>query len=162
MMQLLDHFSELTIYPENAKKLRELVLQLAVQGKLTASWRTRHPELVSGSNSAETLLEKIKTEKNRLIRDGKIRKEQPLLPIKEDEIPYELPVGWVWCRLGEYIHNLGQKQPDETFTYIDVGSINKEKGKISDELSILKPNEAPSRARKIIKSGCVIYSTVRP
>ncbi|MDZ7605396.1 MAG: hypothetical protein U5K79_07350 [Cyclobacteriaceae bacterium] len=73
-MHLLDHFSELTVYPENAKKLRELVLQLAVQGKLTATWRTRHPDLISGSNSATALLEKIKAEKAQLIQEGKIKK----------------------------------------------------------------------------------------
>ena len=98
-MQLLDYFSELTIYPENAKKLRELVLQLAVQGKLTASWRASHPELVSGSNSAEALLAKINAEKAQLIQEGKIKKEKPLPPIIDDEIPYELPESWVWCRL---------------------------------------------------------------
>ncbi len=100
-MLLLDHFHELTKYPSNAARLKDYILQLAITGKLTESWRKVHPELITGENSAEELFKKIKTEKEKLVREGKIKEEKPLPLIEKDEIPYELPDGWVWCRLGD-------------------------------------------------------------
>lgn len=102
-MQLLKHFHELSIHPKNAKELKGLILQLAVQGKLTAQWRKSHPELVEGDNSATALLEKIKAEKEQLIKEKKIKKEKPLPAISEDEIPYDLPESWIWCRMADLI-----------------------------------------------------------
>ena len=95
---LQDHFKSFFNETTNIKKLRETVLQLAVQGKLTADWRSRNPELVSGTHHASQLLKHIQEEKAQLIADKKIKKEKVLPPITEDEIPYELPDGWVWCR----------------------------------------------------------------
>lgn len=135
-------------------KLRQSILQEAVEGKLVPQDPNDEP--------ASVLLEKIKEEKERLIKEGKIKKEKPLPPISEDEIPYELPKGWEWVRLGEICYNFGQKKPDEKFTYIDVSSINKDRGIIKEDVNILNPQDAPSRARKIVRKGTVIYSTVRP
>lgn len=98
---LQQHFATFFTEQSNIKKLRESILQLAVQGKLTTHWRSRHPELVSGSNSAEELLQRIKAEKAQLVKEKKIKKEKPLPEITADEIPYELPEGWVWCRMQE-------------------------------------------------------------
>jgi type I restriction enzyme S subunit len=62
---------------------------------------------------ASELLKRIKAEKARLIKEGEIKKEKPLLPITEDEIPFELPEGWVWCRLGEILlYSDSGKSPD--------------------------------------------------
>ncbi|UBZ07251.1 restriction endonuclease subunit S [Salegentibacter mishustinae] len=91
---------------DNIKKLRETILQLAVQGKLTEKWRAQNPELISGKNNAENLLKKIKAKKAKLVKEKKIKKEKPLPPITENEIPYELPNGWVWTRLGDSSINL--------------------------------------------------------
>ena len=74
-------------------QLRQSILQEAVQGKLVPQDPNDEP--------ASVLLERIKEEKERLIKEGKIKKEKPLPPISEDEIPYELPEGWEWVRLGE-------------------------------------------------------------
>lgn len=74
-------------------------MQEAVQGKLTAHWRQENPPTETGAD----LLARIRTEKADLIRQGKLRKEKPLPPITESEKPFELPEGWVWCRLGEVI-----------------------------------------------------------
>ena len=139
---------------ENVKELRKTCLQLAVQGKLVPQDPTDEP--------ASVLLEKIREEKQKFIKEGKIKKGKPLPPIEEDEIPYELPDGWVWCRLKAITHNFGQKKPNRKFTYIDVSSINNRIGSIDNNCQILLPEEAPSRARKIVKKNCVIYSTVRP
>jgi type I restriction enzyme S subunit len=100
---LSDHFKTFFTEKTGVKKLRESILQLAVQGKLTSSWRASNPELVSEPNHAQALLEKIKAEKAQLIKDKKIKKEKPLPEITEDEIPYELPEGWVWCRFQDVI-----------------------------------------------------------
>ena len=135
------------------KKLRELILELAVRGKLVPQDENDEPALV--------LLERIAAEKAQLVKDKKIKKPKALPEISEDEKPFELPKGWEWARLQYIGHDLGQKTPDCEFTYIDVGSINKELGFV-EEPSILQASDAPSRARKLVKRNTVIYSTVRP
>jgi len=81
------------------KKIRQSILQDAIEGKLTASWREQNSDI----ESASVLLEKIKAEKEQLIKikDKKIKKQKPLLPINEDEIPFDIPDSWEWCRLQE-------------------------------------------------------------
>jgi len=82
------------------KKLRQSILQDAISGKITEEWRKENPELISGKNSAVSTLKKIKTEKERLIKEKKLKNQKPLPPIKDDEIPFDLPEEWVWTRLG--------------------------------------------------------------
>jgi type I restriction enzyme S subunit len=154
MAFFLDNFQVLADAPNGIKHLREMILQLAVMGKLVP----RDPD----DEPAALLLEKIKKEKDRLIKSGKIKKQKPLPPIKEEEIPYEIPKGWVWVRMRDICHDWGQKKPDKKFTYIDVASIDQKKGIISNNTQLLAPENAPSRARKIVKKDTVIYSTVRP
>ena len=83
-------------------KLRQAILQEAIEGKLTESWRRENP-LRKGDPDydADALLEKIKAEKEKLVKEGKIKKQKPLVSIKAEEVPFELPEGWVWTRLGE-------------------------------------------------------------
>lgn len=83
------------------KQLRQAILQEAVEGKPTADWRKKHPELISGENSTENLLKKIKKEKEQLIKEKKIKKEKPLSPISEEEKPFKIPDTWVYSRLGD-------------------------------------------------------------
>ncbi|MBX0335180.1 restriction endonuclease subunit S [Pontibacter sp. HSC-14F20] len=94
-MLLLEQFENLTLHPKNAARLKELVLQLAVQGKLTENWRRQNPDV----EPAAELLKRIEAEKAQLVKEKKIKKEKPLEPISEDEAPYTLPEGWMWCRL---------------------------------------------------------------
>ena len=93
---LQDHFKNFFNEKTNIKKLRETVLQLAVQGKLTADWRENNRD----TEDASVLLKRIQKEKAQLIKDKKIKKEKEFPAITEDEIPYGLPEGWVWCRMG--------------------------------------------------------------
>jgi type I restriction enzyme S subunit len=74
------------------KKLRELILELAVRGKLVPQDANDQP--------ASELLKRIQAEKAKLVAEGKIKKEKPLAPIDENEKPYELPQSWYWIRLG--------------------------------------------------------------
>jgi len=89
--------SELTHQQTLLKKLRQQILQEAIEGKLTADWRKQNP----GVEPACKLLARIKAEKDQLIKEKKIKKQKPLPPINEEEKPFELPDGWVWCRLEE-------------------------------------------------------------
>ena len=135
------------------KKLRELILELAVRGKLVPQDTNEEP--------ASILLERAAEEKSLLIKDKKIKKQKASNDISDEEKPFKLPVGWQWSKIQDIGYDLGQKTPDNKFTYIDVASINKELGHIR-EPNVLTADKAPSRARKIVKKGTVIYSTVRP
>ena len=79
---------------------KKAILQEAVQGKLV-------PQIAAEEN-AKDLLEEIKKEKSKLIKEGKIKKEKPLPEISDDEIPFDIPENWCWCRLGEIVDtNIG-------------------------------------------------------
>jgi type I restriction enzyme S subunit len=84
-------------------QIRQALYQEAIEGNLTAKWRQENHELISGNNHAANLLEIIRAEKEQLVKKGKARKEKPLTPIADDEKPFDIPEGWVWCRLGEII-----------------------------------------------------------
>lgn len=134
-------------------KMRELVLELAVTGKLVAQDNRDEP--------ASSLLESTASERAKLIAARKI-KSRPTSLVEPDEQPFDVPSSWSWARLLDVGYELGQKVPDKRFTYIDVGGIDSEKGQISDRVEKLEPADAPSRARKLVARGTVIYSTVRP
>lgn len=78
---------------ELLKKLRQQLLQDAVQGKLVPQSKSDEP--------ASELLKKIKAEKAKLIAEKKLKKEKDFPPIKPEEIPFDIPENWVWCRLGD-------------------------------------------------------------
>ncbi len=80
------------------KKLRELILELAVRGKLVPQDPSDEP--------ASVLLERIAAEKARLVIDGKIKKPKALPEIGEEDKPFELPEGWEWKRLGDIVEVL--------------------------------------------------------
>ena len=79
-----------------------------------------------------------------------------------EEVPFDIPDNWKWVRLGSIIYNRGQKTPDADFTYIDIGSIDNKTNTLGDLNNTLNPKKAPSRARKIVQTGDIIYATVRP
>lgn len=96
------------------QQLRQAILQEAIQGKLLPQDPNDEP--------ASILLEQIKAEKAALIKVKKINKEKPLPPITEEEIPFDLPEGWVWCRLGEVINlEMGQSPPGDTYNTEEIG-----------------------------------------
>ena len=78
------------------KKMKDAILQYAIQGKLTQQL----PE----DGDARDLLKEIQKEKARLIKEGKIKKEKPLPEITEDEIPFEIPENWCWARIGNVFY----------------------------------------------------------
>ena len=157
----------------NGKQLKNSILQWAIQGKLVPQDPNDEP--------ASVLLERIRAEKKRLIKEGKIKKDKnesiiyrgddnsyyekfangTVRCINED-IPFETPASWEWTRLSSVVYNHGQKTPDKDFCYIDIGSINNSEQRLNDIETIVKAKDAPSRARRIVRYQDILYSTVRP
>ncbi len=89
--RIATHFDLLLDRPEAVDALEQTILQLAVRGLLVPQDPQDEP--------ASELLKKIRAEKDKLIADGKIRRDKPLSPIAEDEQPFALPLGWEWVRI---------------------------------------------------------------
>ena len=79
-------------FPEDMKKS---ILQYAIQGKLV--------EQRAEEGTAEELYQQIQAEKQHLIAEKKIKKEKTLPEIAEDEVPFDIPESWKWCRLSDII-----------------------------------------------------------
>lgn len=133
--------------------LRKSILQQAIQGKLTE----RNPE----DEPASELLKRIQAEKAQLIKDGKIKKEKPLPPITEDEIPFDIPDTWQWSSINElfWVTKLAGFEYTKHFTKERISSknavkivraqnvkmnrfIENENEAISEELSLLLERSA--------------------
>jgi type I restriction enzyme, S subunit len=151
--RLLTHYERIADAPDAIARLRRFILDLAVRGKLVPQDRKDEP--------AAELLKRIAKEKARLLKAGEIRREKPLPDIEPAEIPYDAPTGWEWVRIRKVTSDHGHTVPERDFTYIDVTAINKENGSIEDA-KVTAAHEAPSRARKIVHKGDVLYSCVRP
>ena len=107
--------------------MQKSLLQWAIQGKLVE----QRPE----EGTAEELYRQIQEEKKRLVKEGKIKKEKPLLEIAEDEVPFEIPGSWKWVRLRDIISTLGDgihgtPQFSETGEYFFINGNNLVKGEI--------------------------------
>ncbi len=90
---MAEHFDLLLDRPEAVDALEQTILQLAVRGLLVPQDPSDEP--------ASVLLQKIRAEKDRLIAEGKIKRDKPLAPIADEEKPFELPAGWEWVRFGD-------------------------------------------------------------
>ena len=77
------------------EQLKASILQYAIQGKLV--------EQRAEEGTGEELYRQIQAEKQRLIQEKKIKKEKPLAEISKDEIPFDIPEAWMWCRFGDLI-----------------------------------------------------------
>ena len=110
---LFEHFATLATAPGGIARLRELILQLAVQGKLGTQGRE--------DEAASVLLKKITAEKKQLVSDGKIRQEQLLEPIENSGSPNNLPDKWCLSKLGEYCLVIMGQSPESKF-YNENGS----------------------------------------
>ena len=123
MKFLFDNFDILAQSPGGVKKLREMILQLAVQGKLVPQDPKDEP--------ASVLLEKIKKEKKQLLKEGKIKKQKSLEPIKASEIPFEVPVGWMWSELASLglINPRNVYNDNEDVSFVQMPLIFSEYGK---------------------------------
>ncbi|WP_016950871.1 restriction endonuclease subunit S [Anabaena sp. PCC 7108] len=119
---ICDNFDILYSAPENIGKLRQAILQLAVMGKLVPQDANDEP--------AAVLLERIKKEKEQLVKEGKISKSKLVSPLETDELLFELPSGWEWVRIDDFYEVVGgiQKTPKRTpisnyFPYLRVANV---------------------------------------
>jgi type I restriction enzyme S subunit len=149
--------TELTHQLTLVKKLRQQLLQDAVKGNLVEQNKKDEPAI--------ELLKKIKAEKQKLIAEKKLKKEKELPPIKPEEIPFEIPENWVWCRLNDICeaiidcpHSTPHYIENETGYYgIDTNCIN-EKGVIT-RLRSLSFESYQERIRRLVpKENDIIYA----
>jgi type I restriction enzyme S subunit len=116
---VIENYETIFETPESMQELRNVILQLAIEGKLV-------PQDPSDESASE-LLNKIKIEKDKLVKEGSIKKQQPLEPIEEEEIPFEIPESWEWVRLGD----IGDSLIGLTYSPTNV---------VSDGLPVLRSN----------------------
>lgn len=121
-----ENFSQFADAPDAVPKMRELVLELAVRGRI-----------IDAGNSASAANSYLSG-------------------------PFPIPSHWRWATLNEVAEPCGQKKPDSRFTYVDVGAIDNVRGAITEAVQQLEAADAPSRARKLVQPGSVLYATVRP
>ena len=140
------------------QELKASILQLAIQGKLVE----QRPEEGTG----EELYRQIQAEKQKLIEEGKIKKEKPLPEITEDEIPFDIPENWKWVRLGDCSSYSQRKEkviasaitPD--MWSLDLEDIEKETGRIIRKCTASERTIAGDKVR--FHKGQVLYSKLRP
>ena len=124
------------------QELKNSILQLAIQGKLVE----QRPE----EGTAEELYQQIQEEKQKLIKEGKIKKGKPLPEITEDEKPYEIPETWEWVKLGNVctIARGGSPRPIKDYittaengvNWIKIGDTEKNGKYISSTAEKIKPS----------------------
>ena len=153
-------------------KLKKSILQEAIQGKLV-------PQIV-GEGTAQELLEQIKAETLKLVKEGKLKKsalndsvifrgddnkyyEQVGKSVADisEQIPFDIPVTWSWSRGKSIFLPMESEKPKNDFVYIDVDAVNNKKYIIDNPKHITTEN-APSRASRKIHENDVLFSMVRP
>ena len=141
--------------------MQKSILQMAIQGKLVE----QRPE----EGTAEELYKQIQKEKKKLIKEGKIKKEKPLPEITEDEIPFDIPVDWIWIKLGEIVSALGGKRipagrtltADNTgYKYIRVSDM-KNGSVLAENLLYVPTDIYPSISRYVIHKEDVYITVAR-
>jgi type I restriction enzyme S subunit len=143
-------------------KLKQAILQEAIQGKLTADWRAAHPEV----EPASQLLLRIQAEKARLIAVKKLRPEKSLPKITPAEIPFEIPKDWEWCRYGnlcEYVtsgsRGWQQYYADRGALFVRAQNIKTDKLNLDDETFVDLPDRAKVARAQIQHSDILITIT---
>ena len=166
--------AELDLLNKNIREqFKKSVLQYAIEGKLVPQ--------DEAEGTAEELLLQIQAEKQKLYEENKLKKKDlehstifkgednkyyekigKNVTCIDEEIPFEIPNGWVWARGTTLFLPMESTKPkEENFTYIDLDAVNNKKNNI-DNPKILKSTNAPSRASRKLHTNDVLYSMVRP
>ena len=152
---LSEHLPLLATAPDGVQKLRGLILELAVRGKLVPQDPSDEP--------ASELLKRIAKERARLEPQGKIKKSKPQPPVREDEQPFEVPQSWVWTRLGE-VTNFGQTDKDgeirDTTWVLDLEDIQKDTSVLLRKVRFAERQAKSDKNR--FQNGDVLYGKLRP
>ncbi|MFL0858223.1 restriction endonuclease subunit S [Vibrio parahaemolyticus] len=139
------------------KKLRELILELAVRGKLVPQDPSDEP--------ASVLLERIAAEKAQLVKEGEIKKPKALPEISEKDKPFELPSTWSWVRLNDIADYNGRPniEPENIkgdVWLLDLEDIEKDTSKLLYR-ALYEERESKSN-KSTFKCGDVLYGKLRP
>jgi len=152
---LFEHFSTLATAPDGIARLRELILQLAVQGKLG----TQDP----GDETASVLLKRI--EKERIASEGKNKKEKSLDPVKDSDVGFQIPDTWVLTRLGNIAqYNAETKTSaneisDDAWVF-DLEDIEKDTSRILQKVRFKDRRSLSTKSR--FRKGDILYGKLRP
>lgn len=137
-------------------QLRTSILQQAIMGKLTE----RNP----ADEPVSELLKRIRAEKSRLVKEGKLKREKPLPPITEDDIPFEIPEEWEWVRFGNIVEAIGDgihgtPKFDSAGDYYFINGNNLVNGTIVFKEDTKKVSEEEYlKYRKLLNSNTVLLS----
>ena len=177
LMPIIDKYSKSQetldkINVELGANLKKSILQEAIQGKLVPQ--------IAEDDTADELLEAIKEEKQRLVKEGKLKKsaindsvifkgddnkyyEQVGKQCKDitEEIPFDLPASWNWTRGKIVFMPMESTKPTSDFIYIDVDAVNN-KLNIIDNAKQMSIDNAPSRATRKLHQNDILFSMVRP
>jgi len=157
--RIATHFDLLLDRPEAVDALEQTILQLAVRGLLVPQDPTDEP--------ASVLLQKIRTEKDHLIAQGKIKRDKPLPPITVEEKPFELPKAWSFARISELIEMLnGYAFKSEWFKPTGIRllrNLNISHGYVDwSQPACIDTNAANEFSQFDLKVGDVVLSLDRP
>lgn len=137
--------------------MKASLLQAAMEGKLT--------EQKAEDGDARGLLRAIREEKEKLVKEKKGKREKPLAPITDEEIPFDIPENWVWCRLGEIStyaspkSKINAKEADKDTWMLDLEDIEKG-GKLLAKLKVSDKKAIGDKT--IFHDGDILYSKLRP
>lgn len=137
--------------------MKASLLQAAMEGKLT--------EQKAEDGDARGLLLAIREEKEKLVKEKKGKREKPLAPITDEEIPFDIPENWVWCRLGEIStyaspkSKINAKEADKDTWMLDLEDIEKG-GKLLAKLKVSDKKAIGDKT--IFHDGDILYSKLRP
>lgn len=154
---LLQHFDRLAEAPGGIAKLRALIVHLAMQGNLVPQSTADEP--------ASVLLNRIRTEKKRLVTYRSISNEKPLPEIEAGEIPFEIPKSWVWSRLGDALEYCAgdNASPDELSSnawLLELEDIEKDSSRLINEAVVTDRNPTSHKTKFCV--GDVLYGKLRP
>ena len=157
---------------EIKNRLKDSILQEAIQGKLVPQ--------IAEEGTAQELLEQIQAEKQKLVKEGKLKKsalndsvifrsddnkyyEQVGKSVADisEQIPFDIPETWSWSRGKSIFLPMESEKPKNDFVYIDVDAVNNKKYIIDNPKHITTEN-APSRASRKLHENDVLFSMVRP
>ena len=147
---------------EYAKQIRASILQDAIEGKLTADWREKHPVKKGNPDyDAEALFEKIQIE-----RREKGKKQKSLPAITEDEKPFAIPTNWKWVRLGDLVIDITSGSRDWAKYYSETGALFLRMGNLSknsfnlrlDNLQYVNVPDNSEGKRTRLQAGDLLFS----
>jgi type I restriction enzyme S subunit len=155
--RLLEHFARIEDAPDAIPRLRRLILDLAVRGKLVPQDPNDEP--------ASELLKRIAAEKARLVKMGEIRKQDALSPLQKAETPFLLPNNWTWIRVGEgFDYDAGSKQEPKELKpdlwLLELEDILKDSSVVLTRLRVQDRDSLSTKSE--FEVGDILYGKLRP